>query len=175
MKTNTTKETTGEDYRTLVDELATLTDAHNRLAALDARFQEAHAELVAEMFRADYAELQEAVAAARERVETLALKHPEWFEKSKTVKTPFGSVAFRSTTKLEVRNEEMTLALADGLGKPELVREKRELNREALETLDDGELKALKVKRVTSEKCTITPAKVDLGKAVAAGEQAKKN
>lgn len=164
---------TSAAYRELVDELAVFTDLSAKLADLDARFQAAHAELVREAFREDFAELQDALGEAELQVKCLALAHPEWFEKSKTVKTPFGSVGWRTSTKLEAQNEELTLALLDRMGeegKP-FVRERKFLNLEALETLDDAELTRLLVLRVTTDKCTVSPAKVDLGKAVATVEK----
>jgi phage host-nuclease inhibitor protein Gam len=168
MKSATITDTSSTAYRQLVDELAILTDLSNRLAALEVRFQEAHAELVNEAFRADFAELQDSIGSSESRIELLATQHPEWFEKTKTVKTPFGQVSFRSSTKLEVPNEEASIAVLETMGedgKPYL-RQRTFLNLEALEGLEDADLKKLRIKRVTRESCLIYPAKVDLGKAV---------
>lgn len=163
------------DFTTLYISLEEYTSAANKLAALEAEFQTAITELIAECFRQDFAELQTELSELESRIETLAIRHPEWFVKSKTLKTPFGSVASRSTTKLDIPCEEATIALLEvrgDEGKP-FLRERKYLSVEALEALDDGELRRLKVNRVTTEKVTISPAKVDLGKAVKAAKAGK--
>jgi hypothetical protein len=101
------------------------------------------------------------------------LKHPDWFAKTKTLKTPYGTVASRTSTKLEIPSEEVTIALLEARGaeaEPYL-RTRKFLSVESLETLDDLELARLKLRRVTSERITVTPAKLDLGKAVKAPEE----
>jgi hypothetical protein len=95
------------------------------------------------------------------------------------VKTPFGSVSLRSTSKLEVANEEATILLIqreierdeaafpdDAIPVKAYLRERIELNLEALEKLSDAELKRFRIVRVTDERCTVKPVKIDLGKAV---------
>lgn len=157
-----------DDYATLTTALASFTKLSNRIAEIEAGFQLAITDLIAECYKEDFAALQEEFEAVESRIKLLAIRHPEWFEKTKTLKTPFGSVASRSTTKIEVTNEEATVALLElrgEEGKPYL-RERKYLSIESLEAMDDGELKRLKLSRVTSEKITISPAKVDLGKAL---------
>lgn len=156
-----------ETYRTLVDSLAILTDHTNQLAALEAMLQTSFTELV-DVHRDEYAILQSGISESEASIKLLAGLHPEWFETVKTIKTPYGTVGYRSSTKLEIDNEELTIALIERLGEDAAIylRQRQFLNLEALETLDDGDLKKLRVRRVTSDKCTVTPAKVDLGKAV---------
>lgn len=156
------------DYTILTDELSRYTKLSNCLARIEADFQDAITELIGEIFRDEFATTQGELAEVEARIETLAIRHPEWFAKTKTLKTPFGTVASRTTTKLDVPNEEATIALLEirgDAGKP-FLRERKYLSIESLEALDDGELQRLKCQRVTSEKITISPAKVDMGKAM---------
>lgn len=72
-----------------------------------------------------------------------------------------------------MKNPEATIILLKQLG-PEsaaFIRTKEELDLEALEKLDDGELERIRVKRVKTKTAYITYAKPDLGKAVAATEE----
>lgn len=162
-----------DDYTKLTAALADYTERKNRLAVIEAGFQEAIQELIGECYREDFMEHADALGETEATIELLALRHPEWFEKTKTIKTPFGSVATRSSTKIEVPNEDATIALIElrgEAGEP-FLRTRKYLSIEALEALDDFELKRLKCRRVTSEKITITPAKVDLGKTVKKAEK----
>lgn len=157
-----------ESYHKLTEELGAYTRLSNQLAEIEARFQAAITELISECYRDEFQELTEQLQAVEARIELLALKNPDWFEKTKTVKTPFGTVASRATTKLDVENEEATIAILElrgEQGKP-FLRERKYLSIESLEALDDAELQRLKVRRVRTEKITISPAKVDLGKAL---------
>ena len=162
-----------EDYTTLTTELEKFTSLSHRLATIEADFQDAVTELIAEVYKDSFADLQGELAETEQKIELLVLKHPEWFAKSKTLKTPFGTVATRSSTKLDVPNEETTIALLELRGEEAtpFLRERKYLSIEALEGLDDGDLARLKIQRVTNEKITISPAKVDLGKAVKAANK----
>lgn len=153
-------------YRELVDHLAMFTDATNQFAKLDADIQ---MEITAMMDGVidDYSILQTAISEHEAAIKLIALQHPEWFLAVKTLKTPYGTVGFRAATKLEVANEEMTIALIERQPEPELyLRSRKFLNLEALESLEDFQLKGLHIQRVTADKLTVTPAKIDLGKAV---------
>ena len=164
------------DYTKLEAALERHTRLTNELAAIEASFQKAMQELISEIYREDFAELTDDKTAAEVLIELLALRHPEWFVKTKTLKTPHGSVAMRKTTKIEVPTEEATIALLELRGEAgeAFLRTRKYLSIEALEALDDAELTALKCRRVTSEKITITPAKIDLGKTLkkSAGKEA---
>lgn len=157
-----------DDYTVLTEELNQFTRVSNQLAVVESNFQAALADLIGECYREDFATLQAELTEVEARIETLAIRHPEWFAKTKTIKTPFGSVASRSSTKIDVPNEEATIALLELRGDPAkpFLRERKYLSIESLEALDDAELRILKCQRVTSEKITITAAKVDLGKAL---------
>ena len=153
-------------YRELVDHLAMLTDASNQMARLDADIQTEITALMDGVID-EYSILQTAISEHEAAVKTIALRHPEWFATVKTLKTPYGTIGFRSTTKLEVPSEEFTLALIERLADADLyLRTRKFLNLEALESLHDSELAALRIERITADKLTVTPAKIDLGKAV---------
>ena len=157
-----------QSYKNLVDLMALHAEAVGRMAALENELQQEWLELV-DKRRKEYAELQHTIADSQESIEMLATLNPQWFEKAKTLKTPYGTVAFRSTTKLNVKNEEVTIVLIEQRGEEEaakFIRTTKGLNLEALEQLEDAELKKLRITRETTESCTVKAAKVDLGKAV---------
>ena len=155
-----------EAYANLVSLLAIHTEATNRMAALETAVNEAYLGIIDEN-RALYAKLQGTISESEAAIRLAALQHPEWFEAIKTLKTPYGSVGFRSATKLEVPNEELSIALIEKRDDADLyLRTRKFLNLEALETLQDFELKGLHIERVKSDKCSVSPAKMDLGKAV---------
>lgn len=170
-KNATADEATG--YKNLVDLMAIYNESSTRMDELENDLQMAWLDLV-DARRNDYAELQEAVAGSSAAIETLATLNRQWFADSKTLKTPYGSVSFRTATKLEVKNEEVTILLIEQMGEDAAIflRLKKELNLEAMEHLDDADLKDMRVRRVTTESCTVKAARVDLGKAVKAAAQA---
>ena len=167
MKTPPTIDPAANTYENLVNLMSVHAEASASMAEMEADLQREWLELV-DTRRKDYAKLQEAIATSAEGIELLATLNPQWFEKAKTLKTPYGSVAFRSVTKLEIKNEEVTILLIEQQyeeGNPYLITRK-ELSIEALEQLSDDDLKALRIRRVTTESCTVKAGKIDLGKAV---------
>lgn len=156
-----------ETYRHLVEDLAALSDLTTQLQEMENDLQALWIEQI-DRRREDYSILQSGIAEHAARVCAVAEANPEWFATVKTLKTPYGTVGFRSSTKLELSNEELTIALIERMGEAGEIylRRRAFLNLEALETLEDAELKKLKIFRITTDKCTVTPAKIDLGKAV---------
>jgi hypothetical protein len=164
------------DFQNAVALLSVLTEASNRLAALENEANDDLLEILDDKL-GDYAALQAKLNQAETALELLALRHPEWFAVKKSIKTPFGTMKFRSTPKLEVANEEVTLAkleLEEAKDKEKTfraalyTRESKTLNIEALEKLDDATLLRLGIKRVKDEKFTALPAKLEMGKAIEA-------
>lgn len=158
------------DYRNLLDLLAVYTEAHNRLAAMETAASEHLIDYVDDV-RSDYARYQRKMAEAEASIRMIVDAHPEWFESQKSIKTPYGSVASRSTPRLDVPNPEASIILvqrSEDLDDAIYLRERVELNIEALETLDDAALKRLRIRRVKDESVSVKPARVDLGKAVKA-------
>lgn len=155
-------------YANLVNLLSVFTEAESRMKELEAKLQDQYLSFVDDV-RDEYATLQQQLADTEEAVEELAILNPQWFAKQRSVKTPYGTVSFRRTTKLVIKNEEATIILIEQLPEEEqakFLRVKKELNLEALEDLDDVELKKLRITRDTSDACKVAAAKLDLGKAV---------
>jgi len=171
------------DYKNMVDLLAILTQASNQLLQLRGSAQEALIDIMDDL-RGDYAALQETVSKTEAAIEAVARMHPEWFKARKSIKTPYGEVAFRSSTSLEVENEAATIVriqleaqkLYPGEGDAAIaarriyietyVRQKESLNKEALEGESDAFLFKLGIKRIPDESFSAKPAVLDLGKAV---------
>jgi hypothetical protein len=160
----------------LVDALAILSEANTRLVKLQATINDAFLDSIDE-HRKEYTALQESIEKATETAITIARMHPEWFADSKTIETLYGSVQSRSTTKLEVANEAVTIQLLQQLGPSSapFLRTTVTLNLEALNILPDDELKRIRVERVKSESITVKTTAPKLGKSVnAATKKAKK-
>ncbi len=174
MKTVNTKAAAG-DFTALVATMETLARASQQMTTLEAEAQRIWLDAIGETLEADFGRLQGEIAAAEAEAEVLARRNPQWFEKQKSLKTPYGSVGFRTTSKLEVPNEELTLVLLDQEGMRDgFVRCSEALDLEKLEREDDDFLARIRVRRVTSESFSAKPAKIELGKAVKAAEEAGK-
>lgn len=165
------------DFDSAVDYLAALSDANNRLQDLEA---EVNSEVLAvlEERKKKYAELQTIVSRCELELEKLVLRNRGWFsEDRRSIKTPFGTLKLHKSTKLEVKNDEVSILLieqaiaraqqdqSDALNS--LLRTVKVLNLEALEKLDDKALAQFRITRVERDNFSVVPAKVDMGKAVA--------
>lgn len=171
MKTVNTKQEAG-DFTALVGTMETLAQASQQMGVLEAEAQRIYLEAIGETLRADFTRLQETIARAEADAEVLARRNPQWFEKQKSLKTPYGTVGFRSTSRLEVPNEELTLVMLDQEGlRDGFVRRTEALDLEALERESDEFLARIRVRRVVTESFSAKPAKVELGKAVKAAEE----
>ena len=184
-----------EDYKQLVELLAIRSDASIQLATLESNVSGEYLELVDE-HREEYSQLQSTITQTDAALEVIAVRHPEWFKDKKSVKTPYGSVKFHASTALQIENEELSAvlikheierteqtlihtvgeeartALITRLEKLRAcIRTVEELDKEALEKLEDGELKPFKVSRIPKNNFSVTPLKLDLGKAVKESEQ----
>ena len=157
-------------FKNLVNLLAVFSEATARLTEFQAELDKSTLDLIDE-HKTTYAELQRTLTEAETALEVICLAHTEWFTEKQTLKTPYGSVAFRRSTKLQVANEELTIALiqkaeaANGEATG-LLRETVELDLEALEKFDDTALKLFRVTRLHNTGFSVKPAKIDLGKAV---------
>ncbi|ODU25020.1 MAG: hypothetical protein ABS95_01185 [Verrucomicrobia bacterium SCN 57-15] len=175
-----------EDFQEMINLLAVYTDANNRLAALQTEAND-NLMLWLDESKVEYAKLQETLTKAEAAIEGIVRRHPEWFQEKKSIKTPFGTVKSTSTPKLVIPNEEATMvrlqlkaersqiaaeaARAEGKDVPifddkAFVRTKQELDREALEKLEDHELAELGISRIKEESVSVKPATLDMGKAV---------
>lgn len=163
-----------EDFTDLLDAVAIYAEATNRLATIQAEIDQIVIDAI-DARRKDFADFQSAQAAAEQAIEILATRNRDtWFTQKKTLQTPYGAVSFRSATSLEIPNEELTIALVERDPDSDLyLRRETSLNKEALDTLDDIALASLRIQRVTTEKCSIKPAKVDIGKAAKAAAESR--
>jgi len=165
-----------QEYANLVNLLALYSEVSNQMLAMQADMQAKYMELIDEA-KPEYATLQEKLGQAEAALELLALAHPEWFPADcKSIQTPYGKVKFTSTSALVISNEEASILLIQNLGgdaEEKYLRTNLEINREALEQLSEAELKALRIKRVKDQSFKVTPASLDMGKAVKAADKAK--
>lgn len=165
-----------EAFGNVVSLMALGSDAAGRLAEIEAEANAALLEIVDE-FKAEYANCQAALAKAEAALEIHCRAHKgEWFGKAKSIKTPFGKVAFREGESLLVRDDEATVRLLKaihGIDAQAFLRVQEVPDLEALEKLDDEALKKVLVKRLRKDSFSFTPAKIEFGKVVA--EEAGKN
>lgn len=164
--------TANSDYKNMVDLLAVFSEAHTRQSQLQAQLNEQFLDGV-DSHKAEYAAIQHALGAAEAAIEELCRKHPEWFAKRKTLKTPYGEVKSVSSAKLLAASDDASIRLirAAGLGDA-FIRTRDELDREALERCTDEQLACFGIRRVATETITVKPIDVDLGKAVRDAETA---
>lgn len=158
----------GPDFAEVVNLLAVLSEAASRLAEIEA---DANSELLTliDEHKGDYAQCQQKAMEAETALEILCRRNPDWFKTAKSIKTPYGKVAFRSGTRLEVKDEEAAVKLIRAIrpaDADDFIRTVEVPNVEALEKLDDAELARYLIKRVSADAFSATPAKVDFGKAV---------
>jgi hypothetical protein len=169
------------DFKNLVDLLAVFTEATNRLDVIATETNKELMDLLDE-HRDDYAAAQKAASDAETALEAIALRHPEWFESKRSVTTPYGAVSFKASTKLEIPNEEATLARLELMAarNPEFkvanyVRTNVECDKETLAKLDDATLATLGIQRVPDDNFSVKPAKVKMGKALEAAAPEEQN
>ncbi|HEX7861832.1 MAG TPA: host-nuclease inhibitor Gam family protein [Verrucomicrobiae bacterium] len=170
-----------EEFQSLINLLAVYSEATNQLSNLQSVAND-HLMEVLDDLRPQYAELQGKLLEAESAMEIIARKHPEWFNDKKTIKTPYGAISLKSSTALDVSNEEAVLvrieleaqrrfpAPAQKAERDEFiakfVRSEQRLNKEALEGEEDAFLKQLGVARVQKQNFSAKPAALDMGKAV---------
>jgi len=170
-----------DDFKNFIDLMAVYSTAHHALAEMEAGINQQLLELVDDQ-RVEYAQIQMTLTESETALEEIARSHPEWFAEKKSVKTPYGEVKFRASSKLAIKNEELTIVLIQRQIEAEesevnpalgeippsgpLLRHSVALDLEALEKLDDAALKRFRIERVANDNFSVAPAKVNLGKAV---------
>ena len=164
-----------DDFKNMCDLLSVFSEGSARLKEMQGEMDSMFLSLVDDK-KPEYAELQRTVTEAETALEVIARRHPEWFTEKRSIKTPFGTVKFLRSTKLEIKNAELTIELVrshlvsnstdPAATEAQFIRQVEELDREALEKLDDETLHRLKVKRVSADSFSVVAASMDLGKAV---------
>lgn len=163
-----TIQTETAEYKNLIKLLSAYSTATHQLDSLKAD----SADCISRALRGKvdkFAKLQTAQATAEKAIREIVKAHPEWFPpERKTINTPFGSVSSRSSTKLDVEDENASVRLIQERCKRpqriQFLRPKVTLNLEALEKLTDEQLAEYGIKRVTDDNLQIKPSKVNLSK-----------
>jgi len=164
--TNKTKIEPSAEKQNMVDLLAVFSEATNQMAELEADLNDEMLQQMDER-RAKFSKLQETIAKAEQ-----ALKHDAWFEKRKSIVTPYGTVKITGGESLQVDNEELTMVLIEKAAEKQecrggaFINTVRTLDLEALGKLDDETLADFRIKRVKSKNVKIAAAAIDLGKAM---------
>lgn len=162
------------DFADLVNLLTALTKSENNLALLQQVLDKQHLETVQGHMEA-YKEIQTLIGECEAAIKVIAARNPQWFEEKKTVATPFGELKRTTAISLEIPDEEITMTLIRGAGHADkFIKSVHTISKEALEVLDDEELKKFGVKRVTEHNYKAAAATVNLGKAVKAAEKSAK-
>jgi phage host-nuclease inhibitor protein Gam len=187
-KTKTIELPQTPDFQKALDLLEALGEATDEITNITA-ITNNHLRSVLRDIKPKYAHNQERATIAEQLLETLCRKHPEWFEQQKTLKTLFGTLSLRSSTELEVPNEDAAIArlerdaFARFPGDDKVAEYKRAeylarytrtkigLNKEALEREDNTFLSLLGISRVTKENFSAKPASINLAKATEPEQQ----
>lgn len=150
--------------------LALYNDKSWELATIQAQIEGAVLRVV-EMHRDRFADLQQGLLWAGEMVEALARENPQWFGAGKTLRTPYGTVKFTAATRVMITTNETAVITAveqihdEGQGVPNpFLRRRVELNLEALAGLPEDILRDLGLARVTDDRFSFKPLRVDVGK-----------
>ena len=152
-------------YQNLIEFLAILSDTTDDLNLLQTELNKAERELIDE-HRDKLVEYHERIAKAELAIEQICRAHPDWFEKVKTLKTPYGQCSFRKSSELNAPSEDASISLIKASGRAkDFLRTSEELDLEALEKLSDAELAAFGIIRREERKFSVKPARVDVGKA----------
>lgn len=162
-------------FARLIELQTAFTEADNKLAAIEAEIQPKVAAVV-ESQKTAWTDARAQRDEAEREIRALAERHPEWMD-GQSIKTPFGSIQFRDSKKLEIPNPDATVALIRHLVTDEKLRDlalkvQVDPRVEVLETFETSFLAKLGVNRVATTSITVKPAKVDMAKE--AGKKGKK-
>ena len=165
-----------DDYLTMVDLLTRFSYGANRLDELQRQINGTLLDAAFQM-QTEFTLLQADQGTLEAELERLARLHPEWFSKKASLTTPVGVVKLTATSQLDVADEQLAVALLEKefpLTADFYLKRETTLRKEALEALDDADLKKLKIKRVEGKSFKVTPAKVSLGDTVAKAKEERK-
>lgn len=153
------------EFQNLIKLLAIVSEATARNLELQAEINKEHLTLVDD-HKDDYAQNQAAITLAESGIETIVERNPGWFEKKKTLTTPYGVIKVTSGNKLSIPSEGATLRLIHAAGlSAAYIRTTEEVDKEAIEKLSDEQLAEFAIIREKTSSIKITPISVDLGKA----------
>lgn len=164
-------------YRDFLDTFSVFTAASRTVAKLELSIQEETDQLLEE-HKEEYLKATAALKESEDALIEWAKLNPDWFCGTKTITTPSGKVNKRASSWLEVANEAVTTRLILAQFAPEvrmaaLLGDAAEFlhivikpNLEALEKLSPKELEDLQVERKKDESITVSPLKIEVGKAI---------
>lgn len=159
------------DFADMVNLLEQLSTNSIALGKLEAKLNAENLSTVRE-YSGEYKQLQTELSQVEAALAVIAERNPQWFAEKKTITTPFGEVKRTTSTKLEIADETATIALIRAAKRSDdFLVVTTTLNREALEKLEDDELRKFGVRRNVTHNFNPAPASVDLGKAVKAAEK----
>lgn len=169
------------DFNDFLALIMVLGEANRRLRLLTTEIETGYLNIV-DAKRDEYATLQTQIGDTEAAIEVITRRNPRWFEKSKTLGTPYGDVKYTSSTELVVADEGISIQLIKALSRDEngdsnaasYLRTKEVLNKEALEKLSDAELARFAIIRRLKENFSVNTEVIDLGKAVKTSEKNKK-
>lgn len=174
-----------DHFQNLVNLLSVYSEASAQMTALQSEIDQARLDVVDE-HKARYAELQKALTESEAAIKTLGALNPEWFAaKVKTVKTPFGELAARTTTKHEAPDADLSITIIEKAAEAAELREQNDLaallrsfvrvekslDLEALEKADTELLAKLRIVRIEDTSYSVKAASVNLGQAVRTAEK----
>jgi hypothetical protein len=159
------------DFADMVNLLERLSTLAVSVSKLEAKLNSENLTTVRQ-YADEYKALQTELGQVESALAVIAERNPQWFSEKKTITTPFGEVKRTTSTKLEIADETATIALIRSAKREEdFLVVSTALNREALENLEDDELRKFGVRRSVTHNYNPAPASVDLGKAVKAAEK----
>jgi hypothetical protein len=172
---------TPKKYNELNEMLAEYSELSAQLASIEAVVNKKSLD-AARTLLPQHSETKARIGDIEAKLRVMAVENPELFtDDKKTHQTPFGSVAFRTSTYLDVDDEEKVVLKIKAACQKELkrasalnvvprfteemlLRKIEQPNLEALEQFDDADLSTFGVVRKTEEKFSVKPLEVKADK-----------
>lgn len=108
-------------------------------------------------FNKEYGPIAEKAGTIRRNILEFCTKHAKTFENQKTKELPNGKIQLRTSTKVDIANEEKAIEIAKNLGLSWCITTKECLDKNILKKLEASQQKKLGVKVFKEENYTIKP------------------
>jgi hypothetical protein len=161
------------DLQRLHHLISTYNDAAQKMAARQSAIDESYSRLIAGNLE-EFSLLQNTFVEAEAEIKKLALSNPSWFADVKTLTTPFGKVRETESRPIKAPSEDASIHLIRAAGRPDLLHIDTSLDKDALGKLSDDELAKFGLSRPIEKSIKISPAKVEMGKALEEKEKPAK-